>query len=309
MDKTKQIQDVEHSTLVPWQNRWNGRQGSAVFSIFAHHHLWEKDKNMILVAIFAGAATGIVLGLLGSGGSIIAVPALLYLLHVEPKQAIAMSLGIVAITATISAWDNWRRGNVDIRVAVGFGLFGAAGTFGGTRLGIHAPVAFQLGLFALVMLAAAWRMLKTQKLPLVLATRLAGAGGPAISVTESENIKAHMARIALLGIGVGTLTGLVGVGGGFLIVPALVLLSGIPMKTAIGTSLAIVAANSSTGFASYMGTVPVDWGLMASFTVVTVAGSFAGTRLAHRFSQETLKRSFGVFLVFVAVYILIESVI
>lgn len=267
----------------------------------------------MLVAIFSGAATGIVLGLLGSGGSIIAVPALLYLLHVEPKRAIAMSLGIVAITATISAWDNWRRGNVDVRVAVVFGLFGVAGTLGGTRLGMHAPVAFQLGLFALVMLAAAWRMLKTKKQPLglaaQLAAQLAGAGGPAISATESGNIKAHMAQIALLGIGVGALTGLVGVGGGFLIVPALVLLSGIPMKIAIGTSLAIVAANSSAGFAGYMGTVPVDWGLMASFTVVTVSGSFAGTRLAHRFSQETLKRSFGVFLVFVAVYILIKNVI
>ncbi|MHB1591522.1 MAG: sulfite exporter TauE/SafE family protein [Sulfuricella sp.] len=264
---------------------------------------------MIIIAIFAGAATGIVLGLLGSGGSIIAMPALLYLLHVEPKQAIAMSLGIVAITAAISAWDNWRRGNVDVRVASVFGLFGVAGTFGGTRLGVHAPVALQLGLFAMVMLAAAWRMLKTKKQPLVLAAQPAGAGGPAISVAESENLQAHMGQIALLGIGVGALTGLVGVGGGFLVVPALVLLSGIPMKVAIGTSLAIVAANSSTGFAGYMGTVPVNWGLMASFTVVTVVGSFAGTRLAHRFSHETLKRSFGVFLVFVASYILLKSVV
>ena len=264
---------------------------------------------MILIAIFAGAATGIVLGLLGSGGSIIAVPALLYLLHVEPKQAIAMSLGIVAITATISAWDNWRRGNVDVRVAAVFGLFGVVGTFGGTRLGVHTPVALQLGLFALVMLAAAWRMLKTKKQLVLQTAQLAGAGGPSIDIAESENLKAHLAQIALLGIGVGALTGLVGVGGGFLIVPALVLLSGIPMKTAIGTSLAIVAANSSTGFAGYIGAVPVDWTMMASFAAVTVTGSFAGTRLAHRFSQETLKRSFGVFLIFVATYILIKSVL
>lgn len=264
---------------------------------------------MVLVAIVAGAATGIVLGLLGSGGSIIAVPALLYLLHVEPKQAIAMSLGIVAITATIAAFDNWRRGNVDIRVAAVFGLFGVAGTFGGTRLGVHTPVALQLGLFAMVMLAAAGRMLKTKKQLLRQPAQLAGAGGPSIDIAESENLKAHLGQIALLGIGVGALTGLVGVGGGFLIVPALVLLSGIPMKTAIGTSLAIVAANSSTGFAGYMGVVPVDWMMMVSFTAVTVAGSFAGTRLAHRVSQETLKRSFGVFLVFVASYILLKSVL
>ena len=152
-------------------------------------------------------------------------------------------------------------------------------------------------------------MLKRKKQLLVQPVQLAVAGGPAIPIDESENLKAHMGQIALLGIGVGALTGLVGVGGGFLIVPALVLLSGIPMKTAIGTSLAIVAANSSTGFAGYMGVVPVDWMMMASFTAVTVAGSFAGTRLAHRFSQETLKRSFGVFLVFVAIYILIKSVL
>jgi len=267
---------------------------------------------MILVALFAGAATGIVLGLLGSGGSIIAVPALLYLLHVEPKQAIAMSLGIVAITATIAALDHWRRGNVDVRVAAMFGLFGVIGTFSGTRLGVHTPVALQLGLFALVMLAAAWRMLKPKKQPQPLVVRsaqLAGAGGPVISIAESENLEAHLGQIALLGVGVGALSGLVGVGGGFLIVPALVLLSGIPMKTAIGTSLAIVAANSSTGFVGYLGMVPVDWAMMASFTAVTVTGSFAGTRLAHRFSQETLKRSFGVFLIFVATYILLKSVI
>lgn len=264
---------------------------------------------MIILAMLTGAATGIVLGLLGSGGSIIAVPALLYLLHVEPKQAIAMSLGIVAITASIAAWDNWRRGNVDVRVATVFGLFGVVGTFGGTRLGVHTPVALQLGLFAIVMLAAAWRMLKTRKQPVVQVAQLAGAGGPTVFIAENENIKAHLGQIATLGIGVGALTGLVGVGGGFLIVPALVLLSGIPMKTAIGTSLAIVAANSSTSFAGYMGVVPVDWMMMASFTVVTVAGSFAGTRLAHRFSQEMLKRSFAVFLIFVATYIMIKNVI
>lgn len=263
---------------------------------------------MIFLIILAGAATGIVLGLFGSGGSIIAMPALLYLLHVEAKSAIAMSLGIVAVTATISAWDNWRRGNVDVKVAAMFGLFGVIGTYGGARLGVFTPVAAQLALFALVMYAAAWKMLQ-KKRPVAQAPQLAGAGGPNIPVAETENREARMGHIALHGIGVGVLTGLVGVGGGFLIVPALVLLSGIPMKVAIGTSLAIVAAKSYAGFAGYIGAVPVDWATMGSFTAVTVAGSFAGTRLAHRFSQETLKRSFGVFLVFVATYILLKSVL
>lgn len=259
---------------------------------------------MFIIAIFAGAITGIVLGLFGSGGSIIAMPALMYLLNVEAKSAIAMSMGIVAVTATISGWDNWRRGNVDLKVAAMFGLFGVIGTYGGARLGVYTPVQVQLTLFALVMYAAAWKMLQIKKQPVA---QLATAGGPPLS--EDEAISAHMGHIAAHGVGVGVLTGLVGVGGGFLIVPALVLLSGIPMKIAIGTSLVIVAAKSYSGFAGYVAAVPVDWTTMASFTAVTVAGSFVGTRVAHRFSQETLKRSFGVFLVFVASYILLKSVV
>ena len=259
---------------------------------------------MILLAILAGAATGIVLGLFGSGGSIIAMPALMLLLDVPAKSAIAMSLGIVAVTATISAWDNWRRGNVDLKISVVFGFFGVIGTYGGARLGVITPVAVQLALFALVMYAAAWKMLQRKPAP-VQAAQLAIAGGPSLS--EDEVISAHLGHIAAHGIGVGVLTRLVGVGGGFLIVPALVLLSGIPMKMAVGTSLAIVAAKSYAGFAGYFGAVPVDWGLMASFTAVTVAGSFAGTRLAQRFSQETLKRAFGWFLVVVATYLLLKS--
>ena len=264
---------------------------------------------MLILVILAGAITGIVLGLFGSGGSIIAMPALMYLLDVEPKAAIAMSMGIVAVTATISGWDNWRRGNVDVRVAAMFGLFGVVGTYAGARLGIYTPVTLQLILFALVMYAAAWKMLQKKKQPQPQATQLAGAGGANVAVTEAEIIQAHMGHIALHGVGVGVLTGLVGVGGGFLIVPALVLLSGIPMKIAIGTSLVIVAAKSYAGFAGYIGSVPVDWAMMGAFTLLTVAGSFAGTRIAHRFSHERLKKSFAIFLVVVATYILLKSVI
>ena len=264
---------------------------------------------MILLAILAGAATGIVLGLFGSGGSIIAMPALMILLNVEAKSAIAMSLGIVAVTATISAWDNWRRGNVDVKISLVFGFFGVIGTYGGARLGVVTPVVVQLVLFALVMYAAAWKMLQRKKIPAALpATQFATAGGPSLdNENEETGLSANLTHIAAHGIGVGVLTGLVGVGGGFLIVPALVLLSGIPMKMAIGTSLAIVAAKSYAGFAGYVGAVPVDWGIMASFTAVTVAGSFAGTRLAHRFSQDALKRAFGWFLVVIATYLLFKS--
>ena len=264
---------------------------------------------MIFLAIISGAITGIVLGLFGSGGSIIAMPALMYLLNVEAKSAIAMSMGIVAVTATISGWDNWRRGNVDVRVAAMFGLFGVIGTYGGARLGVYTPVIVQLTLFALVMYAAAWKMLQKKKFTQAQAVQLALAGGTTVADAEIEIIKAHMGQIALHGVGVGVLTGLVGVGGGFLIVPALVLLSGMPMKTAIGTSLVIVAAKSYSGFAGYIGAVPVDWAMMGAFTLLTVAGSFAGTRIAHRFSHEKLKESFAIFLIIVATYILLKSFI
>jgi uncharacterized protein len=106
---------------------------------------------MSLLATIAGLATGLALGLFGSGGSIITLPALLHLLHVDPKSAIAMSLGMVAVTSTVSGLDNWHRGLVDVRVALVFGLFGVAGTFAGARLGLLTPVVLQLGLFALVM--------------------------------------------------------------------------------------------------------------------------------------------------------------
>jgi uncharacterized membrane protein YfcA len=268
-----------------------------------------------ILAILAGMVTGMVLGLFGSGGSIIALPALLYLLDVAPKSAIAMSLGVVAVTATLSALDHLRRGNVNVRVAMVFGLFGVMGTFAGARLGLLTPVVVQLGLFALVMYAAAWRMLKPAKLnPAAPAAAsvdgvVATGGGTAVLGTCHDFFSPCMGHIALHGIGVGILTGLVGVGGGFLIVPALVLLSGIPMRQAVGTSLAIVAAKSYAGFAGYMGGVPIDYALMGSFTAVTVVGSFVGTHVAGYVSQAALKKAFAWFLVVVASYILLKSVI
>lgn len=255
---------------------------------------------MTISAILAGLATGIVLGIFGSGGSIITTPALLYLLQVEAKSAIAMSLGIVAITATITALQHWRKGNVNLVITAVFGLFGIAGTYAGARLGVVTPVLLQLTLFALVMYAAAWKMLKPSR-----AHRSVGAA--AVATCEDCTSPRCLTHIAIHGIVVGILTGLVGVGGGFLIVPALVLLSGLPMKQAIGTSLAIVSLKSFAGFAGYAGAVPVDYDLMAVFAAVAVAGSLIGTRLTHHLSPEMLKKGFAVFLIFVASYILFSN--
>ncbi len=255
---------------------------------------------MSISVIIAGLVTGILLGVFGSGGSIVTMPALLYLLDVEPKSAIAMSLGIVAITATITALQHWKRGNVNLKVTAIFGLFGVAGTYAGALLGVITPVVLQLGLFAVVMYAAAWKMLKPKPQP-----RKSVGAAAVIECETGDCDEIHYGHIALHGVGVGILTGVVGVGGGFLIVPALVLLSGLSMKRAVGTSLSIVALKSFAGFAGYATAVPIDYGLMAVFTAIAIAGSL----LAHRIHGEHLKKAFGVFLLFVATYILIKSVL
>ncbi|MDA8094647.1 MAG: sulfite exporter TauE/SafE family protein [Betaproteobacteria bacterium] len=261
---------------------------------------------MDALAMLMGIATGILLGLLGSGGSIITIPTLVYLLGVAPKQAIAMSLGIVAISATISALNHWRHGNVDLKLAAVFGFFGTAGAYLGTRLGITMPAALQLTIFAIVMYAAAYRMLKSKR------PAFKPAGADVVRPESAANASGagltnRLWKIALTAFAVGSLAGFVGVGGGFLIIPALVLLTGTPMKQAVGTSLVIVTFNCITGFMGYLGSVPIDYKLLAVFTALMIAGSFAGTLLSHRLSHDTLKRSFGIFLVLIASYIVLKN--
>ncbi len=255
---------------------------------------------MSLAILISGLVTGLLLGIFGSGGSIITTPALLYLLDVEPKSAIAMSLGIVAVTATITALQHWRWGNVNLKITAVFGAFGVIGTYAGALLGVITPIVIQLTIFALVMYAAAYKMLKPQH-------KSVGAAAVA-DCLDSYSDELQYTHIAIHGIAVGILTGVVGVGGGFLIVPALVLLSGLPMKQAVGTSLSIVALKSFAGFAGYAGAVEINYTLMASFTGVAIVGSIIGSIISNRLPAALLKRGFGTFLVFVASYILFKNV-
>lgn len=286
------------SRRLPGQTGIQSGQG-----VLPRYYAHRGGPPMSFSVIVAGLVTGLLLGVFGSGGSIITMPALLYLLHVEPKSAIAMSLGIVAVTATITALQHWRRGNVNLKVTAIFGLFGVVGTYLGALLGVATPVVIQLGLFAAVMYAAAWKMLQPKPMP----HRSVGAAA-VIPCETGDCEEPRYGHIAAHGIGVGALTGLVGVGGGFLIVPALVLLSGLSMKRAVGTSLSIVAIKSFAGFAGYAGAVEVDYGLMAIFTAIAIAGSVAGSHLAHRLPAEHLKKGFGGFLVLVASYILFNQI-
>lgn len=245
------------------------------------------------LALIGAVAIGLALGLLGSGGSILTVPVLVYLLGQSEKVAIAGSLAVVGTIALVGALTWALRGDVDGRSVLLFGLPGMAGTMVGASLSGYLSGALQLTLFALVMLVAAQRM-----------SRPAPAGG---------SVPARRSRLLVQGFGVGVLTGIVGVGGGFLILPALVLLGGLGMHRAIGTSLAIISLNAATGFARHYAALAaagamLDWRTLGLLSVVGCGGGVLGQRVASRLPQQQLRGAFAVLLVLMAVYILWRSV-
>ncbi|WP_375765275.1 sulfite exporter TauE/SafE family protein [Archangium gephyra] len=247
---------------------------------------------MPLLGLSLAALIGLSLGLLGGGGSILTVPILVYVLGFGAKESIAMGLAVVGVTSLFGAVGHWRKGNLQLRAAVVFGAVAMAGTYAGARLSVFVSGAVQLLLFATVMLVAAFFMFRNG--------RKESAHAPAPH-------KASFPVMAAAALGVGGLTGLVGVGGGFLIVPALVLLVGLPMKQAVGTSLLVIALNSFVGFAGYLGHVEVPWGWLGLFTAIAVAGILAGTWATHYVSQAALKRAFSVLLVVMGVFILFKN--
>jgi uncharacterized protein len=248
--------------------------------------------TMELVGFILAALVGLSLGLLGGGGSILTVPILVYLLGFGAKTAIAMSLPIVGTTSLVGAIGHWRAGNVRLQTALLFGLAAMAGAFAGARLAAYLSGAVQMAILAVVMLVAAVTMFR------------GGAGGSAALEAESAPALTPMLSVA---VGVGALTGIIGIGGGFLIVPALVLLARVPMKQAVGTSLLVIAMNSASGFAGYAGRVAVPWGFVAAFTGIAILGILAGTALVRFVSQAQLKRSFAVFLIAVGLFTLYQN--
>jgi len=244
------------------------------------------------LALALAAIIGLTLGLLGGGGSILTVPVFVYVLGIAPKPAIAMSLAVVGTTSLVGAAGHWRAGNVNLRVAAVFGLMAMLGTFLGARLATLLDGRTQLALFAVVMLVAAAFMLRN-----------AGGRGP-----PDENPPARGPLLVVpAAIAVGVMTGLVGVGGGFLIVPALVVLARVPMKQAVGTSLLVIALNAATGFAGYLGQVEVRWAFMAGFALVASAAALGGAWLVRFVSQRALKRAFAVFLLAMGTFILWQN--
>ncbi|MCK2214795.1 sulfite exporter TauE/SafE family protein [Actinomadura sp. ATCC 31491] len=246
---------------------------------------------MFALTLAAAVVVGVTLGLFGGGGSILTVPVLVYLAGVPAKQAIAMSLFVVAVTSAVSAVGHARAGRIRWRTGLIFGAAGMAGAYGGGLLGPHLPEALLMAAFAAMMLATAVAMIRDRRVP---AARPARHELPVLPVIAE-------------GIGVGLVTGLVGAGGGFLVVPALVLLGGLPMGVAVGTSLLVIAMKSLAGLAGYLASTPVDWALALPVTAAAVVGGLIGGALAGRVDADRLRKGFGWFVLAMGAFVLVQQ--
>lgn len=265
-----------------------------------------KFNTMIIAGYFAAALIGLSLGLIGGGGSILTVPVLVYLFGIDAVTATAYSLFVVGATSLVGAFPKYKEGLVDLKTAVIFGAPSILAVYF-TRAYLVPFIPDQvltvgdfeltkrlllMGLFALLMVFASISMIRNKK-PVVQA-----AGG-------EQGFKYGL--ILLEGAVVGVLTGLVGAGGGFLIIPALVLFTGLPMKKAVGTSLLIIAAKSLIGFTGDLGSLQPDWQLLLIVTGIAIIGIIAGNRLARQIDGNKLKVGFGWFVLVMGIYILIKE--
>lgn len=235
----------------------------------------------MLLTLLLGLLMGLVLGLLGGGGSILTVPILLHAAHLPPREAIATSLLVVATTSAVSAAVHARAGRVRWPVATWFGGAGMMGAAAGGATAHRLPANTLLAAFVVVMVVAAVAMLRKR---------------PA---TVERPAPSH-GQLALIGGSVGLLTGLVGAGGGFVIVPALVLLGGLGMAEAAATSTAIIAVQAAAGFAAQASGVTIAWAFALLFAAVAAAGAVVGATQAHRADPQLLRRGFAVLVLGVA---------
>lgn len=250
-----------------------------------------------MILTWLGAlAVGLSLGLLGSGGSILTVPILVYLAHEPAKLAIGASLAIVGAIALAGAANYARQGLVEWRFVLYFGLPGIISTYAGAWVSHFVTGTVQLVVFAVIMVLASYTMLR-----------------PARPTTGSTTAQRHFIWLLGSGMGIGLITGFVGVGGGFLFVPALVILGGLSMHRAVGTSLAIIVLNSASGFYKHFEllrgeSMPIPWTVIAVFAGIGIVGSIVGNLVARRLAHAHLRRVFGVFLVAMSAYMLWRSV-
>jgi uncharacterized membrane protein YfcA len=247
---------------------------------------------MIALTIALAVVVGISLGLLGGGGSILTVPLLAYVAGLDAKQAIATSLLVVSVTSAVGAISHARAGRVQWRTGLEFGVAGMAGAYAGGQLARSVPGTVLLVGFAVIMIATAVAMLHGRK--------EVGVGDASRSLP--------VFKIVLEGAAVGLVTGLVGAGGGFLVVPALALLGGLPMPVAVGTALVVIAMNSFAGFASHLTSGHIDWRLAAAVTAAALVGALIGARLTAFVNPGALRKAFGWFVLAMSSVILAQEV-
>ena len=255
-----------------------------------------------------GLLIGLSLGALGGGGSILTVPALVYVFGQDPQQATTSSLVIVGVTSLVAAVPHARAANVRLGQGLAFGALGVVGSFAGAAAATTVRPEVLLSSFAALMVFVAVLMLR----------RTLAAGGGAEPTRPSEPMISldpffcacpRVAKVIVTATVVGMLTGFFGVGGGFALVPALVLALSFPMPVAVGTSLVVIAVNSATALIARSDAgVELDWALIGGFTAAAVIGSLLGSRVAARVSGRTLSLAFVVLLVAVAGYTALRSV-
>ena len=276
----------------------------------------------LIVGHVLAVGIGLSLGLIGGGGSVLAVPILVYVMGVGSREAIAMSLFIVGCVSLLGAFPAAKCGNFSGRIVAAFTPAAMLGAYLGSQL-VKLPWitdTLQLVSFGLVMLAAS--ILMIQKGP-SRQDRSASQGAilsrrPASNSPKQASVRTGSKQawddsplwknfaIPIEGLGVGIVTGFVGGGGGFLIIPALVLLSHIPIKKAVGTSLLIISLNSAVGFVGYLNQVSIDWSLTLSFTLAAAIGIFLGSSLSKKIAASRLQKGFGYFVLIVATFVLIK---
>lgn len=255
---------------------------------------------MVPVAIVTGLLIGLSLGTLGGGGSILTVPVLVYLLGQDPHQATTASLLVVGLAAVIGAVTHARAGRARVRTGLIFGLLGMAGAYAGSLASAAVPANLLLAGFGLLMLAVAAAM--------ILRHRMAGRPRPSGHHPRPGTRRA--VAVVATATGVGLITGFFGVGGGFVVVPALVLVLGFDMAAAAGTSLIVIAIDSASALAARAGhaMTAFDWGLIAAFATAAVLGTLAGTTLAGRVRPQQLSGAFTALIILVAGFTLVRSI-
>ena len=253
---------------------------------------------MTVFGVGLALVVGVVLGVLGGGGSLLAVPIFVYVFDVPTKPAIAMSLVVVGMSAFVGFLTHLRQRTVTLPIALTFGALAMIGAFAGARVARYVPARVQLALFAVVALTAATLMLRDS-----IRTRASAS-----SVALIEHQPRFSAMLGVQAVGVGALTALIGAGGGFLIVPALVLFGDVPVRCAVGSSLLIIAMNATSGVAGYIGQVTFDWRLVGWFTTVAAGGAILGTRIMRRLPAARIKQGFAIMILVLGTYMVVRGV-